>query len=113
MGERVLVRAVAEAVPEIFAGGHDRHDSGEAIELLHVNCEGCEYDVVEGLHSSGLLVRAEQVQIATHLLDRVPPTANFQEAVEMVMQLSVKRYCEMHLLLSESHVRVWGLPWVW
>merc|ERR1712129_84077 len=26
--ERVLVRAVAEAVPEIFAGGHDRQDSG-------------------------------------------------------------------------------------
>jgi len=115
--ERVLIRAASEAVLEVL-GAARRGEPGlvgvpPSIELLHVNCEGCEYDVVEGLRNSGLLARVEQVQIATHLLDHTGPTATFQEAVELALQVSVHRYCEMHRLLSETHVRVFGLPWVW
>jgi len=115
--ERVLIRAAAEAVPEVLGprlgprgGGAG---SAELVELLHVNCEGCEYDVIEGLRNAGLLAHMEQVQIATHLLEHVEPGATFQQNVEFSMQVSVKRYCEMHRLLSESHTRVFGLPWVW
>uniref|UniRef100_A0A7S1QZ55 Methyltransferase FkbM domain-containing protein n=1 Tax=Alexandrium catenella TaxID=2925 RepID=A0A7S1QZ55_ALECA len=103
--ERVLIRAVAEAVPEVLAGQG-------SVELLHVNCEGCEYDVVDGLRSAGLLPGVAQVQLATHLLDYPEPTASFREAVELSLQASVVRYCEMHRALSETHTRVWGLPWV-
>merc|ERR1719330_1116673 len=107
--ETVLVRAAAEAVPEVLAADWGHRGSGAGVELLHVNCEGCEYDVVDGLRRAALLPQVEQVQIATHLLDAVDPSLSFQEALEVVLQLSVRRYCEMHEILSETHSRVWGL----
>lgn len=106
--ERVLIRSTAEAIPEILG----RHGN-QSVELLHVNCEGCEYDVIAGLRAARLLSRVNQVQLATHLLEHLEPGATFHENVEFSMQVSVKRYCEMHRHLSETHERVFGLPWVW
>lgn len=62
-------------------------------ELLHVNCEGCEYDVVQGLGDTGQLARISQVQLATHLMDYEGPSADFHEAVSLSLQVSVKRPC--------------------
>eukprot|EP00931_Biecheleriopsis_adriatica_P054937 TRINITY_DN32385_c0_g1_i1.p1 TRINITY_DN32385_c0_g1~~TRINITY_DN32385_c0_g1_i1.p1 ORF type:complete len:363 (+),score=74.82 TRINITY_DN32385_c0_g1_i1:26-1090(+) len=105
--EPVLIRAAAEAVPEVLAAASSAPSSRSVgIELLHVNCEGCEYDVVEGLRKAGQLEGVAQVQVATHLLEHNAPAANWEE-------VSVKRYCEMHRILSQTHDRAWGLPWVW
>lgn len=41
------------------------------------------------------------------------PTTRAIEAVELSLQVSAKRYCEMHEILAQTHDRVWGLPWVW
>ena len=48
-----------------------------------MNCEGCEYDVVEGLRGTGHLAQTEQVQLATHLLEFTEPTANAHEALAL------------------------------
>ena len=106
--ETVLIRSAAEAIPEVLA-----EDRTGFVELLHVNCEGCEYDVVKGLSQTGQLLRVGQIQLATHLLEYTGPAADFQEALSLSLQISVKRYCEMHQMLSLTHDRVWGLPWVW
>ena len=39
--EAVLIRSAAEAIPEVLAQSRRDH-----VELLHVNCEGCEYDAL-------------------------------------------------------------------
>jgi len=106
--EAVLIRSAAEALPEVLAQSHR-----DSVELLHVNCEGCEYDVVQGLGDTGHLARISQVQLATHLVDYEGPSAGFHEAMSLSLQVSVKRYCEMHRTLSYTHERAWGLPWVW
>merc|ERR1712232_1298763 len=103
--EEVLVRSTEEVMRDIFPG------RGSEVELLHVNCEGCEYDVIESLKETGRLASMAQVQIATHLLES--PATTFHETLHLSMQLSVHRYCEMHKALSETHERAWGLPWVW
>lgn len=58
-----------------------------------MNCEGCEYDVVQGLGDTGQLARISQVQLATHLMDYEGPSADFHEAVSLSLQVSVKRPC--------------------
>ncbi|CAJ1336519.1 unnamed protein product [Effrenium voratum] len=103
--EAVWIRAAAEAIPEVLGS--------EEVELLHVNCEGCEYDVVQGLAQAQQLPRIAQIQVATHLLEFRGPSSDFQEAVALSLQVSTQRYCEMHRLLARTHRRVWGLPWVW
>ena len=105
--EQVLIRSAAEAIPEVL------QDKRAFVELLHINCEGCEYDVVHGLNQAGQLSRVGQIQIATHLLEYTGPSDDFQEALSLSLQISVKRYCEMHQTLALTHDRVWGLPWVW
>ena len=106
--ETVWIRSAAEAIPEVLA-----EDRTGFVELLHVNCEGCEYDVVQGLSQTGQLFRVGQIQLATHLLEYTGPASDFQEALSLSLQISVKRYCEMHQTLSLTHDRSWGLPWVW
>ncbi|CAK0846980.1 unnamed protein product [Prorocentrum cordatum] len=86
--EEVLVRAAAEAAPDVLGGG--------AAELLHVNCEGCEYDVIEGISDAGHLAEIPQVQIATHMLDHQDPNVPFLEAMALSVQVSARRYCQMH-----------------
>ncbi|CAE7566974.1 CPK2 [Symbiodinium sp. KB8] len=98
--ETVWIRSAAEAIPEVLA-----EDRTGFVELLHVNCEGCEYDVVQGLSQTGQLFRVGQIQLATHLLEYTGPASDFQEALSLSLQISVKRYCEMHQTLSLTHDR--------
>ena len=88
--EAVLIRSAAEAIPEVL------HKSRRGVELLHVNCEGCEYDVVQGLSDTGQLARIAQVQLATHLVDYKGPSADFHEALSLSLQISVKRSSSSH-----------------
>lgn len=111
--EPVLIRAATEAIPELLSTPAPEVGRSPRVELLHVNCEGCEYDVIEGLRKAGQLSKMAQVQVATHLLEYNEPGKNWHETVEASLQVSVKRYCEMHRTLSLTHERVWGLPWVW
>lgn len=108
--EEVLIRAVAEAVPEALSTSGSTDGN---VELLHVNCEGCEYDVVDSLRHIGLLARIKHVQLATHLLDPPAASSTFHDAVDLSLQVSISRYCAMHRALSQTHSRSWGLPWVW
>lgn len=103
--EDVLIRSTEEVVRDLF--GDDHPD----IELLHVNCEGCEYEVMDGLRDTSYLRHVSQVQIATHLLES--PAHTLEATFERSLELSVSRYCQMHRALAETHSRAWGLPWVW
>lgn len=106
----VLMRDAAEVVHEISHGDGAR----EGLELLHMNCEGCEYDVIDALDGTMQLGDIAHIQLASHLLEHVdflqkPTIRRLGDAIHA----SAVRYCRMHRQLSKTHKRVWGLPWVW
>lgn len=103
--EDILIRSTEEVVRDLFG------DEPPETDLFHINCEGCEYEVVDGLRDTSYLKHISQVQIATHLLES--PAHTLEATFERSLELSVSRYCQMHRALAETHFRVWGLPWVW
>ncbi len=65
-----------------------------------MNCEGCEYDVIERLLTTGLIKYIRHLQFGSH------------RPIEM--QLTVTdRYCFLQSSLNISHDRVFGIPWGW
>ncbi|OWF40878.1 uncharacterized protein LOC110463234 [Mizuhopecten yessoensis] len=60
------------------------------VDLLTINCEGCEYDVLESLLATSLINSFKHIQFATHtkLASLVDP---------------VNRYCRIQELLQRTH----------
>ena len=52
------------------------------LDLLHVNCEGCEYEMLENLIKSGLHWKIKIIQFGTHFFPEVPRLTG--------------RFCDMH-----------------
>lgn len=100
--EQVSILSVTEALQKLPPG---------RIGLLHINCEGCEYEVFQSLYATGQLSMVDQIQIATHLLQR--PANSVYEAMGASLEASIAGYCKMHSALAQTHERSWGLPWVW
>jgi hypothetical protein len=67
--------------------------------LLHVNCEGCEYEMMEGLIDHGLLHIYPIIQFSFHYVPEV--------------HHKVTRYCSIRLSLEKTHTAVVSLPWGW
>ncbi|OWF46734.1 uncharacterized protein LOC110455331 [Mizuhopecten yessoensis] len=70
------------------------------VDLLTINCEGCEFDVLESLISSSLIEHFKHVQFATH------PTLEH-------LTSPVTRYCEIIQILSRTHVPSYRYGFVW
>ena len=86
----------------------DQDDDARLVVLM--NCEGCEYGVVEGLAVAGMLPRVLSLTMGTHLL----PQADLGAAGHVYDETFVPfRYCLMHFLLARSHTLSWGGPWTW
>ena len=75
---------------------------GTFIDLLHMNCEGCEYDVLLSILDRPFWERQfGVVQFATHNY----PAAGLGSILP--------RYCAIRQTLAATHRREWGLPFVW
>lgn len=70
------------------------------IDLITINCEGCEFEILETLLSSGLISRFKHVQFATH-----PNLKHLQRPVE--------RYCEIQQKLARTHVLTYQYKFCW
>lgn len=71
---------------------------GGRIGIMQMNCEGCEFDVLEDLIDTGTIAHIETLLIATH---RMPNIAD-----------PVKRYCRLRQSLAKTHRFVWGDVWI-
>ncbi|CAD7939690.1 unnamed protein product [Amoebophrya sp. A120] len=83
--------------------------------LLHLNCEGCEYDVLPSLNFA-TLAALPHIQFATHIVSSVQGDASESPAVVPVarrISRSMAGYCRVHERLELTHRRVMGLPFVW
>jgi len=97
---KLIVRDVAEILFEFKILKKEASTIKNELSLLHMNCEGCEYDVIERLLTTGLIKYIRHLQFGSH------------RPIEM--QLTVTdRYCFLQSSLNLSHDRVFGIPWGW
>jgi len=101
----VQVRAVVEVWHEL---GVDK------LDLLHMNCEGCEYEVIPALADAGLLTQVDVIHLSLHavLTDAETVTCSPMDGscgMEALM-LALVRYCDLGKVLERTHRRVFGVP---
>jgi hypothetical protein len=105
------VSEVLKSLPTLMA---ERNHSG--IDLLKIDCEGCEWDVFAGLAASGALDSVDQVLVELHLRNpasnepgpssSVHDVFRFFEALESFQLFPFSR--ELNLYAGASH----EYPWV-
>ncbi len=71
------------------------------IDLLYINCEQCEYEVLEYLIRFGWHLKAKNILVQFH------PLGNNGGAE------GVYRRCKLRSLLQESHTEVFNYPFIW
>ena len=69
------------------------------LDLLHVNCEGCEYEMLENIIKSGLHWRIKIIQFGTHFFTGIPRLT--------------ERFCAIRSELKKSHWMVYGVAFGW
>ena len=69
------------------------------LALLHVNCEGCEYEMLENIIKAGLHWRIKIIQFGTHFFKEIPRLT--------------ERFCAIRSELKKSHRMVYGLAFGW
>ncbi|XP_055999487.1 uncharacterized protein LOC125654835 [Ostrea edulis] len=70
------------------------------VDLITVNCEGCEFEIMEELVGNGMIGQFRNVQFATH-----PTLAHLKKPVE--------RYCEIQEKLKRTHKVTYQYKWCW
>ena len=69
------------------------------LEMLHVNCEGCEFEMFENIIKSGLHWRIKIIQFGSHFFPEIPRLT--------------ERFCAIRSELKKSHRMVYGLAFGW
>ena len=69
------------------------------VDLLHANCEGCEWEMLEDIISSGQHTNIRTIQFGSHYFRQVEDI--------------VARFCRIRAELSRTHVMVYGQAWGW
>ncbi|XP_061198302.1 uncharacterized protein LOC133206367 [Saccostrea echinata] len=70
------------------------------VDLITINCEGCEFEIMEELLSSGMIVQFRHIQFATH------PTLKH-------LKNPAQRYCEIQEKLKRTHKVSYQYKWCW
>jgi FkbM family methyltransferase len=84
-----------EAVPEFRT---QVNLFGKTVSLLNVNCEGCEYGLLETITSLDAANLFDNIQVQFHII----PGDD-----------TLERYCSIEALLSRTHERTFGFHFIW
>tara|TARA_B100001059_G_scaffold198435_1_gene204282 strand:+ start:40 stop:858 length:819 start_codon:yes stop_codon:yes gene_type:complete len=83
---------------------HPRIDRDGATTMLHMNCEGCEYETIEALAAAHLLRHFDVIQFGTHL---------YPTAINGVTEI-VPQYCKARKALELARFSMWqGKSFAW
>ncbi|CAF3774630.1 unnamed protein product [Rotaria sp. Silwood1] len=98
---KLILRDIAEILFEfhLLSTTSNGIITGE-LNLLHLNCEGCEYDVIERLVKTNLIKYIRIIQLGSHRPAAIHTTVN-------------QRYCCLQQMLSMTHHLQFGVPWAW
>jgi FkbM family methyltransferase len=81
-GKSMKIRAAAEIWKELIPGDG-------TLDLLHLNCEGCEYELMESLIKANLISKIKTIQIGTHKYKGIQNISS--------------RYCNIVSVLTKTH----------
>jgi FkbM family methyltransferase len=76
-------------------------DAGGPPSVMHVNCEGCEWDLFPDAHNSGVLARIPVIQWSAHTYGSVGVGSRVWEL------------CKIRGILAKTHTMVDGVPFGW
>jgi len=93
----IEIREVGKFLKELSLNGLND------ITLLHMNCEGCEFDVLESLISQNLLVNFPSIKFDVHYADFLESDINPK---------LLDRYCRIRYELSKMFKLVSGVPFL-
>jgi len=93
------IREGASAIKEILTDSET--GASTTIDLLHVNCEGCEWEMFENLLETGVMQSIKSMQFSSHYFspDQVPNL--------------LARYCKIREELRKTHTMVYGQSFGW
>ena len=89
-GETVHIKSIVEAWEEL---------GKPSIDLLHMNCEGCEWEMLETLISSDIIHKVRILQVGTHWFADV--------------QNIEQRYCAIEAKLETTHEKIYQQYFGW
>lgn len=101
--ETILVKSTSEVFRAVERLGRNPR---KRIELLHINCEGCEYSVLPSLNFA-TMASIVHVNIATHII------SSEVQSTSRSIGTSISEYCKLQEHMEKTHRRVAGLPFVW
>jgi len=91
---RQVTLMVRDAVREVRVVMNKHHRvTPRSVEIFHLNCEGCEFDVLESIIAADMLQYFKNVQFSAHFLE-----SNVEKAKE-----SMARACKIRETLSRTH----------
>lgn len=70
------------------------------VDLMSVNCEGCEYDLLEAILSSSLVTQFKNIQFAMH-------------STLLGLSNPIARYCQIQELLKRTHTPTYQYRFIW
>ncbi|XP_061162773.1 uncharacterized protein LOC133171994 [Saccostrea echinata] len=70
------------------------------VDLITINCEGCEFEIMEEILASGMIGQFRHIQFATH-----PTLKHLKNPAE--------RYCEIQEKLKRTHKASYQYKWCW
>jgi len=91
--ERIQIQEAAPAINKLVL----RSDTSLSVTLLHINCEGCEWEVLESLRT--VYSRFEHIAIQWHGNSRQPNR--------------MQRWCQIRGNLTKTHKLTFWANWVW
>jgi len=71
------------------------------IKLLHMNCEGCEFEVLESLIEHDMLINIPSIVFDSHYADYIEDEIDYE---------LIERYCKIHYELSKFYKPIYGIP---
>lgn len=89
-GVAVRIRSVTEAWLDF---------GSPTIDLLHANCEGCEWELWEALLEGGIVPKIHTIQVGTHWFPQI-------KDIE-------RRYCDIETKLKKTHAKVFKQAFAW
>lgn len=70
----------------------------QSVNLLNINCEGCEFSIMESLIEKQLMKNISNIQIQFH---------------PNIVDSGTVRRCKIRYILNKTHKEKYNFPWIW
>ena len=78
--------------------------NNKVVDLIHINCEGCEWEMFESMIANNLVTKFRIIQFSAHYYFDNTPSA---------IETTERRYCEISTGFSQTHKTIFQIPFGW